>query len=73
MAYDAFNRLVKPDFQSQADLPQWQPMGDDKDLSVSPFVDALKKRMSRGREGGGTGSMMGNEIGGTKSGRMSSL
>lgn len=69
---DNYNRL-RPDFEADMQLPEWHQMAEqDQPLSVSPFVDALKKRMKPNGSSGGLGAAMGGGAGGA-SGGMESL
>ena len=67
MPYDPYQKLYNPDLQP-AELPQWQPMGDDDQgqqagQATGSFVDLLKKRMAGGSAAGGSkgGATMGAE------------
>lgn len=59
---DDWKKYLQPDQQ----LPEWQPMGEQESPNIPPFVDALKKRMSKPQ----TGEMSYSEMlgGGAKSG-----
>ncbi len=46
MNYDDDERFRRPDFQANTQLPEWLQMGEQESPNISPFVDALKKRMS---------------------------
>jgi hypothetical protein len=60
-----FKKELAPDFEANTQLPEWVPMGEGSQApDVSPFVDALKKRMMKPPDAGSVGSMMGGEIGG---------
>lgn len=67
---------LRPDFEAEMRLPEWIQMGGDQQQQqspdVSPFVDALKKRMMRPPESGNLGASMGGMIK-PKSGGMQSL
>ena len=52
MAYDPYSRIMKPDFQANADLPQWVPMDDNQGgpsiaQSTGSMVDLWKQRAAR--------------------------
>ena len=55
-----YDRL-RPDFEAEMRLPEWVQMGEQgQPLSISPFVDALKKRMNRPADSGNLGASAGN-------------
>lgn len=63
---------VAPDFEANAQLPEWHQFAEQGEApNVSPFVDALRKRMMKPPDMGGAGSAMGSAIG--ASGGMKSL
>lgn len=43
------------------DLPEWTDLGGEQPLNISPFVDALKKRMAT-KPSGGLGTSLENAI-----------
>lgn len=77
---DPYSRVFKPDFQADANLPQWQPMGGDDQgeqigNATGSFVDLLKKRMAGSAAKGanadaaaGMGGMAGGAGGGPSGG-----
>lgn len=68
-----YDRL-RPDFEAEIQLPEWHHMAEqDEPLSISPFVDALKKRMNRPPDSGNLGASMGGMIKGGSGGGMQSL
>jgi len=75
--YDDY-RFTNPQMNMQ--MPEWLQMGDSDKPNMSPFVDALKKRMKGSGAMGGMGSSMGDAMGSASgslgkaaSGGMSSL
>ena len=70
---DNYDRL-RPDFEAEMQLPEWHQMAEkDQPLSISPFVDALKKRMGKPPESGSLGASMGGAMKGGSGGGMQSL
>lgn len=70
---DNYNRL-RPDFEADMQLPEWHQFAEQsgQPLQVSPFVDALKKRMKPSGDGG-LGSAAGGMMKGGSGGGMESL
>ena len=66
-----YKNQLTPDFETNAQLPEWMPMGGTETPNMSPFIDALKKRMMKPPDTGGMGAMMGKEV--KPSGGMKSL
>lgn len=62
----------RPDFEAEMRLPEWLQMGNEQQMNVSPFVDALKKRMTKPPDSGNLGASLGGEMN-PKSGGMKSL
>ena len=86
MVYDPYNRIMRPDFQSDDRLPQWVPMDDEQDStpSFSPMMDALRNKIRGGNtkgtsilgtegKAGGTSSALSGTKGGAGGGGMKSL
>ena len=65
---------VNSDFEANTQLPEWAQIGEGTETpNISPFVDALKKRMMKPPDAGGLGASMGSMAGGSSSGGMKSL
>lgn len=70
---DNYSRL-RPDFEAEMQLPDWHQFAEqDQSPTISPFVDALKKRMNRPPESGNLGASMGGMMKGGSGGGMQSL
>lgn len=64
-----FKNQQAPDFEADSQLPEWHQFAEQgQSPNISPFVDALKKRMMKPPDMGGAGASMGSAIGGGSSG-----
>jgi hypothetical protein len=71
MPYDPNTRMFRPDFQADNRLPEWVPMDDGNDVQNGgggSFVDALKKRMSAGKDAEAGGMAAGKSMSGMAEG-----
>lgn len=54
---------MRPDFEADMQLPEWHQMAEQgQPLNISPFVDALKKRMNKPADSGNLGAAAGNVL-----------
>ena len=66
--YDDY-RFTNPRMNNMQ-MPEWLQMGDSEKPNMSPFVDALKKRMKTSAAGGMGGAMGGADMGGNMMGSL---
>lgn len=71
MPYDPTSRLYRPDFQTNQNLPQWTPMGEQDDQSgqnAGSFTAFLKKKMGGTSKGAGMAGTEGKGLVGAEGG-----